>query len=126
MYNTVKRICTCLIILGLLALFFFPSHYLGRFSQEALAAIDAAAEAAEAGDAAALQREAARLQQHTERAAVALRLFLSHDAVDEMALAMRLIDPAADAQTLRGTLRTARAAVEHLRSIEMFQWDALL
>lgn len=126
MYNTVKRICTCLIALCLVALFTFPSLYLSRFADEALAAIDAAAQAAEAGDAGTLAVQADRLQQRTEQAARTLRLFLSHDAVDEMALAVRLIDPASEAETLRGALRTARASVEHLRSIELFQWDALL
>lgn len=126
MFNTVKRICTCLIALCLIALFTLPSLYLSRFADATIAAIDGAERAVAEGNADALRRQTALLHGRAEQSAGTLRLFLSHDVVDDMALAVALIDPAAEDETLRSTLSAARAAIEHLRSIELFQWDTLL
>ena len=108
MFNRVKRIATCLTIALLLALFTLPSRYLTRFAGDMEVAFAAAERAAADG------------------AARVLRLFISHDVVDEMALAVLLIDPAGQAEDLRAAITSARAAVEHLCAIELFAWETLL
>ena len=59
-------------------------------------------------------------------AARVLRLFISHDVVDEMALCVLLVDPDADAASLAASLTSARAALAHLCAIELFEWETLL
>ena len=126
MYNRVKRIGTCLIVLILLLLFTVPSGYLRRFSDEAYRLIDAAEAAAGRDDAEGVRISVASLQQRTAEAARVLRLFISHDAVDDMALAIAVIDPAADRAALKESLIAARLDIAHLSGIEVFSWDTLL
>lgn len=126
MFNRVKRIATCLTIALLLALFTLPSRYLTRFAGDMEVAFAAAERAAADGDAAQLDRQTAFLHERAQRAARVLRLFISHDVVDEMALAVLLIDPAGQTEDLRAAITSARAAVEHLCAIELFAWETLL
>ncbi len=126
MFNRVKRIGTCLIALILVLLFTLPSGYLSRFSDEAFRLIGEAEAAAGRGDAETARDSVASLQRRTEEAARVLRLFISHDAVDEMALAVAVIDPAADKAALKESLIAARLGIAHLSGIEVFSWDTLL
>lgn len=126
MFNLVKRIGTCLIALLLVLLFTLPSGYLSRYSDEALRQIAEAEAAAGRGDAEAVRKSVASLQRRTEEAARVLRLFISHDAVDEMAVSVAVIDPAADGAALRESLIVARLSIAHLSGIEVFSWDTLL
>lgn len=126
MFNRVKRIATCLTIALLLALFTLPSRYLTRFAGDMEVAFAAAERAAADGDAAQLDRQTAFLHERAQRAARVLRLFISHDVVDEMALCVLLVDPDADAASLAAALTSARAALAHLCAIELFEWETLL
>lgn len=126
MFNLVKRAAVCLSALLLLALFTLPGRYLTRFSAEMEAGFAAVEEAAAAGDTALARRAAESLHARAPEAARVLRLFISHDVVDEMALAVLLIDPAGQAEDLRAAITSARAAVEHLCAIELFAWETLL
>ena len=112
MFNLVKRAAVCLSALLLLALFTLPGRYLTRFSAEMEAGFAAVEEAAAAGDTALARRAAESLHARAPEAARVLRLFISHDVVDEMALA--------------AALTSARAALAHLCAIELFEWETLL
>ena len=83
-------------------------------------------EAAAAGDTALARRAAESLHARAPEAARVLRLFISHDVVDEMALCVLLVDPDADAASLAAALTSARAALAHLCAIELFEWETLL
>lgn len=126
MFNLVKRAAVCLSALLLLALFTLPGRYLTRFSAEMEAGLAAVEEAAAAGDTALARRAAESLHARAPEAARVLRLFISHDVVDEMALCVLLVDPDADAASLAAALTSARAAVAHLCAIELFEWETLL
>lgn len=126
MFNLVKRAAVCLSALLLLALFTLPGRYLTRFSAEMEAGFAAVEEAATAGDTALARRAAESLHARAPEAARVLRLFISHDVVDEMALCVLLVDPDADAASLAAALTSARAAVAHLCAIELFEWETLL
>ncbi|HIU93822.1 MAG TPA: hypothetical protein IAD24_01565 [Candidatus Aphodomorpha intestinavium] len=126
MFNLVKRAAVCLSALLLLALFTLPGRYLTRFSAEMEAGFAAVEEAAAAGDTALARRAAESLHARAPEAARVLRLFISHDVVDEMALCVLLVDPDADAASLAAALTSARAAVAHLCAIELFEWETLL
>ena len=126
MFNLVKRAAVCLSALLLLALFTLPGRYLTRFSAEMEAGFAAVEEAAAAGDAALARRAAESLHARAPEAARVLRLFISHDVVDEMALCVLLVDPDADAASLAAALISARAAVAHLCAIDLFEWETLL
>lgn len=126
MFNLVKRAAVCLSALLLLALFTLPGRYLTRFSAEMEAGLAAVEEAAAAGDTALARRAAESLHARAPEAARVLRLFISHDVVDEMALCVLLVDPDADAASLAAALISARAAVAHLCAIELFEWETLL
>ncbi len=126
MFNLVKRAAVCLSALLLLALFTLPGRYLTRFSAEMEAGFAAVEEAAAAGDTALARRAAESLHARAPEAARVLRLFISHDVVDEMALCVLLVDPDADAASLAAALISARAAVAHLCAIELFEWETLL
>lgn len=126
MFNLVKRAAVCLSALLLLALFTLPGRYLTRFSAEMEAGFAAVEEAAAAGDTALARRAAESLHARAPEAARVLRLFISHDVVDEMALCVLLVDPDADAASLAAALTNARAALAHLCAIELFEWETLL
>ncbi len=126
MFNLVKRAAVCLSALLLLALFTLPGRYLTRFSAEMEAGLAAVEEAAAAGDTALARRAAESLHARAPEAARVLRLFISHDVVDEMALCVLLVDPDADAASLAAALTSARAALAHLCAIELFEWETLL
>lgn len=126
MFNLVKRAAVCLSALLLLALFTLPGRYLTRFSAEMEAGLAAVEEAAAAGDTALARRAAESLHARAPEAARVLRLFISHDVVDEMALCVLLVDPDADAASLAASLTSARAALAHLCAIELFEWETLL
>ena len=126
MFNLVKRAAVCLSALLLLALFTLPGRYLTRFSAEMEAGFAAVEEAAAAGDTALARRAAESLHARAPEAARELRLFISHDVVDEMALCVLLVDPDADAASLAAALTSARAALAHLCAIELFEWETLL
>lgn len=126
MFNLVKRAAVCLSALLLLALFTLPGRYLTRFSAEMEAGFAAVVEAAAAGDTALARRAAESLHARAPEAARVLRLFISHDVVDEMALCVLLVDPDADAASLAAALTSARAALAHLCAIELFEWETLL
>lgn len=126
MFNLVKRAAVCLSALLLLALFTLPGRYLTRFSAEMESGFAAVEEAAAAGDTALARRAAESLHARAPEAARVLRLFISHDVVDEMALCVLLVDPDADAASLAAALTSARAAVAHLCAIELFEWETLL
>ena len=126
MFNLVKRAAVCLSALLLLALFTLPGRYLTRFSAEMEAGFAAVEEAAAAGDTALARRAAETLHARAPEAARVLRLFISHDVVDEMALCVLLVDPDADAASLAAALTSARAALAHLCAIELFEWETLL
>lgn len=126
MFNLVKRAAVCLSALLLLALFTLPGRYLTRLSAEMEAGFAAVEEAAAAGDTALARRAAESLHARAPEAARVLRLFISHDVVDEMALCVLLVDPDADAASLAAALTSARAAVAHLCAIELFEWETLL
>lgn len=126
MFNLVKRAAVCLSALLLLALFTLPGRYLTRFSAEMEAGLAAVEEAAAAGDTALARRAAESLHARAPEAARVLRLFISHDVVDEMALCVLLVDPDADAASLAAALISARAALAHLCAIELFEWETLL
>ncbi len=126
MFNLVKRAAVCLSALLLLALFTLPGRYLTRFSAEMEAGFAAVEEAAAAGDTALARRAAESLHARAPEAARVLRLFISHDVVDEMALCVLLVDPDADAASLAAALTSARAALAHLCAIELFEWETLL
>lgn len=126
MFNLVKRAAVCLSALLLLALFTLPGRYLTRFSAEMEAGFAAVEEAAAAGDTALARRAAESLHARAPEAARVLRLFISHDVVDEMALCVLLVDPDADAASLAAALTSARAALVHLCAIELFEWETLL
>lgn len=126
MFNLVKRAAVCLSALLLLALFTLPGRYLTRFSAEMEAGFAAVEEAAAAGDTALARRAAESLHARAPEAARVLRLFISHDVVDEMALCVLLVDPDADAASLAAALISARAALAHLCAIELFEWETLL
>lgn len=126
MFNLVKRAAVCLSALLLLALFTLPGRYLTRFSAEMEAGFAAVEEAAAAGDTALARRAAESLHARAPEAARVLRLFVSHDVVDEMALCVLLVDPDADAASLAAALTSARAALAHLCAIELFEWETLL
>lgn len=126
MFNLVKRAAVCLSALLLLALFTLPGRYLTRFSAEMEAGFAAVEEAAAADDTALARRAAESLHARAPEAARVLRLFISHDVVDEMALCVLLVDPDADAASLAAALTSARAALAHLCAIELFEWETLL
>lgn len=126
MFNMVKRISTCVIMLILLSLFIFPSLYLSRFAEDALAAIEAMEAAASDGNAHELRIQTDKLHERAEQAADGLRLFICHECVDDMLLAVSLVDPEAERDDLRSALIAARMNIEHLRGIELFEWDTLL
>ena len=126
MFNLVKRAAVCLSALLLLALFTLPGRYLTRFSAEMEAGFAAVEEAVAAGDTALARRAAESLHARAPEAARVLRLFISHDVVDEMALCVLLVDPDADAASLAAALTSARAALAHLCAIELFEWETLL
>ena len=126
MFNLVKRAAVCLSALLLLALFTLPGRYLTRFSAEMEAGFAAVEEAAAAGDTALARRAAESLHARAPEAARVLRLFISHDVVDEMALCVLLVDPDADAASLAAAPTSARAALAHLCAIELFEWETLL
>ena len=126
MFNLVKRAAVCLSALLLLALFTLPGRYLTRFSAEMEAGFAAVEEAAAAGDTALARRAAESLHARAPEAARVLRLFISHEVVDEMALCVLLVDPDADAASLAAALTSARAALAHLCAIELFEWETLL
>ena len=126
MFNLVKRAAVCLSALLLLALFTLLGRYLTRFSAEMEAGFAAVEEAAAAGDTALARRTAESLHARAPEAARVLRLFISHDVVDEMALCVLLVDPDADAASLAAALTSARAALAHLCAIELFEWETLL
>lgn len=126
MFNLVKRAAVCLSALLLLALFTLPGRYLTRFSAEMEAGFAAVEEAAAAGDTALARRAAESLHARAPEAARVLRLFISHDVVDEMALCVLLVDPDADTASLAAALTSARAALAHLCAIELFEWETLL
>ena len=126
MFNTVKRTATVVILILLLLLFTVPSMHLSRYTKDALAHIDAAKQASDAGDLTAVREHVAILQQQTDIEEPILKLFLHHDAVDDLAMAVALVDPEAETDMLTERLAAARGAVEHVESIEVFDWATLL
>jgi len=124
-FNRVRRAANLCIIALLLLLFFVPERYLARTADTLTQKLVLAETAAEQNDIAAAQAALTDLHSYAERTVPPLKLFMTHDGVDALILAIAAAAPMEERSDILSAAAGIRAGVEQLREIECFSWKAL-
>jgi len=125
-FNRFRRAANLVIIALLLFLFVVPEQYLSRTADTLTAKLDSAQSAAESGNIPAAQAVLSELKRHAERTLPPLKLFMNHEGVDALVLAIAAAAPMEDRSDILSAAAGIRAGIDQLREIECFSIKALL
>ena len=128
-FSVFRTVMTVLIGLFLLALFWFPSQYLLRLSEQLQAEIDDAETALLSSDPDAAKAHCAALGSLYEQHEKKLERFLNHACIDDFGSAIAVADRAlavGDTNTALAALAEAESLLARIRGIELFSPNSLL
>lgn len=125
-FNRFRRAANLVIAALLLFLFFVPEQYLARTAEVLIEQLDTAEAAAQREDIAGAQASLAALQRYAEQAVPPFKLFMNHEGVDALILAIAAAAPMQEREDILSAAAGIRAGIEQLREIECFSLKALL
>ena len=125
-FNRVRGIAVTVSAVLMAFLFVVPPLYLTRVTDRLDAAVTRAEQGLAVGDDAGVQGAMNELCAIMEENSVTLEMFLNHNSVDALVLAVEAARPLNDPENLRAALAGIRAGMDVLKSIEIFSLSGVL